>query len=304
MPVVRNTVSRSTIVSAAWVWTCAPNSSASSLAARSSGPEQLGTKRGAKQTRSRSPAAPCQRRAPLLAPPRPPPAPSPPPRGAPPGGAALRHFPPPPRGPLPPPPPLPPAFLIPQPSPPRPRRPPAPPASRSRAAARRPPRGSDRAVRPARCSGGDPRLHRGGVVRDVEVGAQLVHQVVVGVHAREDALGAARIDEEVSERIVEARQQDGTERPVRQRYVHRVGVGREQSDPVRLERRGDLLGIVLEIVERLRPLVGAQRVGRAQPKQHHTRLRDHLRRDQRAVARVPRHEPGEVAPINRVGRPT
>src|SRR5207245_2666471 len=62
-----STVSRSTIVSAACVCTCAPNSSASSLAARSNGPEQLGTKRGAKQTRSRSPAAPCQRRARLSA---------------------------------------------------------------------------------------------------------------------------------------------------------------------------------------------------------------------------------------------
>src|SRR5207244_10359320 len=40
---------------------CASNRSARSLAARSKGPEQLGTNRGAKQTRSRPSADPCQR---------------------------------------------------------------------------------------------------------------------------------------------------------------------------------------------------------------------------------------------------
>ena len=60
-PVVRSTVSRSTMVSAACVCSWASNRSASSLAARSSGPEQLGTKRGAKHTRSRPPAPLCHR---------------------------------------------------------------------------------------------------------------------------------------------------------------------------------------------------------------------------------------------------
>src|SRR2546421_11572288 len=61
-------------------------------------------------------------------------------------------------------------------------------------------------------SGRDARLGAGGVVREVEVDAQLFQQVVVRVHARKDALRSAGIDQQVPVGIVEARQQDHTPR--------------------------------------------------------------------------------------------
>ena len=90
---MRSTVSRSTIVSAAWVCSWAPNRSARSLAARNSGPEQVGTKRGAKHTRKRPSAAPCQRRASVSASVSAASVDSASPSGAPSGCASMRHFP-------------------------------------------------------------------------------------------------------------------------------------------------------------------------------------------------------------------
>src|SRR5436309_15082260 len=73
-------------------------------------------------------------------------------------------------------------------------------------------------------SGRDARLGAGGVVREVEVDAQLFQEVVVRVHTREDALGSAGIDQQVTVGIVEARQQYGTSRVFRELYVYRLVV--------------------------------------------------------------------------------
>src|SRR5438034_8389635 len=67
-------------------------------------------------------------------------------------------------------------------------------------------------------SGRDARLSAGRIVRQVEVDAQLFQEVVLRVDARQDALRSARIDQEVPEGIVEARQEDGAARVVGERY--------------------------------------------------------------------------------------
>src|SRR5438552_385000 len=142
-------------------------------------------------------------------------------------------------------------------------------------------------------SGRDARLGAGGVVREVEVDAQLFQEVVVRVHAREDALRSAGIDQQVPVGIVEARQQDGTARVVREGDVDRVGVSGQQVDPARFQRGRDLFRVILQVIEGVGAVFRGHGVGRAQPKQHHTRLRDHARDEQPAVGRVLRPEPGE-----------
>src|SRR5207249_8633077 len=112
-------------------------------------------------------------------------------------------------------------------------------------------------------SGRDARLGAGGVVRKVEVDAQLFQEVVVRVHTREDALGSAGIDQQVPVGIVEARQQDGTARVVRELNVNRVGVRGEQVDPARFQRGGDLLRVILQVVEGVGAVFRRHGVGRA-----------------------------------------
>src|SRR5205809_4745465 len=72
-------------------------------------------------------------------------------------------------------------------------------------------------------SGRDARLGAGGVVRKVEVDAQLFQEVVVRVHAREDALRSAGVDQQVPVGIVEAPDEDGATRVVTERDVDRCG---------------------------------------------------------------------------------
>src|SRR5206468_8737264 len=87
-----------------------------------------------------------------------------------------------------------------------------------------------------RTSGRNARLHAGRVVREVEVDAQFFHQVIVRVHTGEDALGSARIDQQIPERIIEAGQENRAAGVIAERHVDGVGVGREQFDAAGLER--------------------------------------------------------------------
>src|SRR6266699_2738787 len=80
--------------------------------------------------------------------------------------------------------------------------------------------------------GGDARPRGARVVRQIEVGPDLVQQLVVRVHAGEDPLRAAGLYDHIAERIIETREQDRALLVVRQRHVHGVGVGGEQLDAV------------------------------------------------------------------------
>src|SRR6266699_133512 len=80
--------------------------------------------------------------------------------------------------------------------------------------------------------GGDPRPRGARIVRQIEVGPDLVQQLVVRVHAGEDPLCAAGLYDHIAERIIETREQDRALLVVRQRHVHGVGVGGEQLDAV------------------------------------------------------------------------
>src|SRR6059058_4622455 len=113
-------------------------------------------------------------------------------------------------------------------------------------------------------SGSGPRRGAGRVVGEVEVGAQLVHQIAVLVHARQDPLGAARIDQEIAVGIVQARQENGAPRGVGERDVDRVGVGGDELDAAGREGGCHLRRVVLQVVERVGLVVPAERVRRAQ----------------------------------------
>ena len=70
------------------------------------------------------------------------------------------------------------------------------------------------------------------------------------------------------------------------------------------ERRGDVISRVVQVVERLRLVVGAQRVGGRQPEHDDRGTRDDARREQRVVCRImDRHvtERGAIAAIRNVG---
>src|SRR6266702_3208333 len=122
--------------------------------------------------------------------------------------------------------------------------------------------------------GGDPRPRGARVVRQVEVGPDLVQQLVVRVHAVVNAPRATGLHDNIAERIIETREQDRALLVVRQRHVHGVGVGGEQLDPVALEHGGDLVGVVGHIVERGGLVVGGEGSGRSQPEDEDRRSRD------------------------------
>ena len=103
----------------------------------------------------------------------------------------------------------------------------------------------------------------GRVVREVEVDAELLQEVVVRIHAGEDALRPAGIDQQIPVGIVESRQEDGAARAIGERDVHGLGVGGEQLDPARFQRGRDLFRVILQVVERIGAVVRAERICRA-----------------------------------------
>jgi hypothetical protein len=120
----------------------------------------------------------------------------------------------------------------------------------------------------------------------IEVRFELIEQLVVRIDAGEDALGAARLDQHVPERIVDAGQQYhaplllGSET-----YTESEFVG-TSCDVVARECGRDLLGRVIQLVERPGLIVGRKRVGAASQNTITVGPGDEPRSQQRAVRRV------------------
>src|SRR6266436_3745986 len=152
-------------------------------------------------------------------------------------------------------------------------------------------------------SGRDARLGAGRVVRQVEVDTQLFQQVVFRVHARQDALRSAGIDQQVPVGIVETRQEDGAARVVGERDVDGFSVGGEQLDAARFQRGCDLLRVILQVVEGVGAVLRGHGVRRAQPEQDHARLRHHPRGEQGAVGRVLWPDPREFQGVTFLRHP-